>query len=82
MTPDGSDSPTLAAPAPNRIPALSARLARLAVEIDELACQIIAEPVSERDELFLAAPTAHLAIALEWLEQALDECDRLDLSQC
>ncbi len=65
----------------NRVPALSARLARLAVEVDELAWQIIAEPLSERDELFLAAPTAHLALALEWLEQALYETDRLDLTQ-
>jgi hypothetical protein len=64
-----------------RIPALSVRLARLAAEADELAQQIIAEPLGERDELFLAAPTAQLAIALEWLKQALYECDRLDLTQ-
>jgi len=62
------------------IPVLSARLARLAVEVDELAQQILAEPLSEPDELFLAAPIAHLAIALEWLEQALYECERLDLT--
>lgn len=65
----------------SRIPALSARLARLAVDVDELAQQIIAEPLTDCDELFLAAPTAHLALALEWLEQALYESDRLDLTQ-
>jgi hypothetical protein len=63
----------------NRIPALSVRLARLALEVDELAQEIIAEPLSERDELWLAAPTAHLAIGLEWLHEALYECERLDL---
>jgi hypothetical protein len=75
----------LAAPAPvqhtSRIPALSARLARLAVDVDELAQQVIAEPLNDCDELFLAAPTAHLALVLAWLEQALYETDRLDLSQ-
>ena len=45
-----------------RIPALAARLARLAVDVDELAQQIIAEPLTDRDELFLASPTAHLAL--------------------
>jgi hypothetical protein len=65
----------------NRIPALSVRLARHALEVDELAQQILREPLTERDELFLAAPTAHLAIGLEWLEQALYECERLDLRQ-
>ena len=68
-------------PSGTRIPALSARLARLACDVDELAQQIIVETLTERDELFLAAPTAHLAIALEWLEQALYECDGLDLTQ-
>lgn len=65
----------------NRIPVLSARLALLAVDLDELAEEIIAEPLTERDELYLAAPTAHVAIALRWLEQALYECDRFDLTQ-
>jgi hypothetical protein len=63
----------------NRIPALSVRLARLALEVDELAHEIIAEPVSQRDALLLAAPTAHLAIGLGWLYEALYECERLDL---
>jgi hypothetical protein len=65
----------------NRIPALCARLARLALEVDELAQQIIAEPLTERDGLGLASPTAHLVVATEWLKQALYECDRLDLTQ-
>jgi hypothetical protein len=65
----------------NRVPRLSVRLARLAVDVDEVAQEIIAEPLSERDELWLAAPTAHLALALDWLQQALYETDRLDVSQ-
>jgi hypothetical protein len=75
----------LAAPATvqhaSRVRALSGRLARLAVDVDELAQQIIAEPLNDCDGLFLAAPTAHLALALGWLEQALYETDRLDLGQ-
>jgi hypothetical protein len=65
----------------SRIPALPARMDRLALDLDDLVQQIIAEQLTERDELLLAAPTAHLASALEWLEQALYECDRLDLTQ-
>ncbi|MGI8411549.1 MAG: hypothetical protein ACR2LV_02560 [Solirubrobacteraceae bacterium] len=53
-------------------------MARLALDVDEVAQQILAEPLAESDELLLAAPTAHLASALEWLEQALYETDRLD----
>jgi Lhr-like helicase len=58
-----------------------ATVARLALDVDALAKQIIAEPLTERDELLPAAPTARLALVLEWLEQALYETDRLDLSQ-
>ena len=76
--------PPLAPAAPmstNLIPALSARLARLAVEVDELAQEIIAAHLGERDELLLAAPITHLAISLESLEQALYDRNRLDLRQ-
>jgi hypothetical protein len=65
----------------DRIPVLSARLARLAVEVDELAQELLAERVGYRDELLLAVPIAHLAMALGWLQQALYECERFDLTQ-
>jgi hypothetical protein len=65
----------------DRIRVLSARLAHLAVEVDELAQQVIAEQLSDADELLLAVPIAHLAMAVGWLEQVLYECERFDLTQ-
>jgi hypothetical protein len=49
---------------------LSVRLARLAVELDEVVQELIAEPL---DEVLLAAPVAHLALSLAQLDEAL--CD-------
>jgi len=51
---------------------LSARLALLACDVDELVQQITAEPQTNGDTIVLAAPAPHLAIALENLENLED----------
>ena len=60
------------------IDVLSARLGRLACEADQTIQEIIARPVTERDELLLAAPIAHIALTLDNITDAVYRSEKLD----
>jgi hypothetical protein len=63
------------------LPALSIRLARLALEVDELVLQITAEPLDDGDSTLITPAARHLALALDTLEDALYTADKLDQSR-
>jgi hypothetical protein len=47
------------------------RLARLALELDELAHELAAEPLTEADEDLLALPARHLELAYDRTQDVL-----------
>ena len=56
------------------------RLASLALEVDELSDAITSSSLNEKEELMLAPTLLHLRIAMDRLEQAIYDADRLDMS--
>lgn len=58
---------------------IAAELARFAVNVDLVAESINSqpEPLSDREAVRLTIPVAHLRLALERLEDALHQTDRL-----
>jgi hypothetical protein len=58
-----------------RVCALSTRLARLALDVDQVALAIAAEPLTRPDSLLLTAPTQQLHVAVGVIEQTLFELD-------
>lgn len=60
------------------VPYLAARVARLALQLDELALELANEPLTVADTLLLDAPAAHLRLAVDGILEALQRADQLD----
>lgn len=56
------------------------RLASLALEADELSDAVTSSPLNGKEERMLAPTLLHFHIALDRLEQAIYDANRLDVS--